>query len=344
MEPGLPEQVSSPEIAGKIPQSSEEPERAFIPDERKKPSVLQKTAVLSFVLIVFFFLGKAFYRNLGQLGAYSWSIKPSLLILSLAFLIANLAISALAWKRILSLFEVRLPFDQSFKIMFVSGLGKYLPGKIWLYVSQVYLGQRARIPKSVCVFSLLLLFAAYSLAGTLVFVLSLFLWQRFSPLVISGLALATCAILLMIFSPRFLSRTLSFLVVVSKGLKKKLIPGTLIFRGDVYRAGEIILILLADWVVFGVACYLLVNSFYHISASQTVILCGIFAVSSILGIVSFFVPAGLGVREGASSYLLSMFMPIPAAILISLVMRVWMTIGELICFVLALRIKKPKLW
>ena len=83
--------------------------------------------------------------------------------------------------------------------------------------------------------------------------------------------------------------------------------------------------------------------FYHIDLSQTVILCGIFAISVIAGIVSFFVPAGLGVREGILSYLLSLFIPISAAILISLVMRVWIASGELVCFLIALKIKKPEL-
>lgn len=116
------------------------------------------------------------------------------------------------------------------------------------------------------------------------------------------------------------------------------------FQAGFKPAVEIILILLADWLIFGVAVYFLVNSFYPINLSQTVILCGIFAISSILGILSFFVPAGLGVREGVQSYLLSLFIPVSAAILISLAMRIWMTLGELMCFFVALKIKKPEVW
>ncbi len=106
---------------------------------------------------------------------------------------------------------------------------------------------------------------------------------------------------------------------------------------------EILLLLVGDWIIFGVGVYLLLNSFYAIEFNQTVILCGIFAISVIVGIFSFFVPAGLGVREGVQSYLLSLFIPVSMAILISLVMRVWMTLGELVCFIIALKIKRPKL-
>jgi uncharacterized membrane protein YbhN (UPF0104 family) len=123
-----------------------------------------------------------------------------------------------------------------------------------------------------------------------------------------------------------------------------MIPEALNARGRMSRIGQIIMILMADWVIFGVAVYFLVNSFYHIDISHTLILCGIFAVSVITGVASFIVPAGLGVREGVQSYLLSLFVPIPAAILFSLIMRVWMTSGELACFLVGLKIKKPELW
>jgi hypothetical protein len=267
-----------------------------------------------------------------------------LLILSFLLLIVNLAISALVWGKILQLFGAQLPFPQSFKIMSLSGLGKYLPGKIWLYLGQIYLSQKAKIPKSVCLFSLLLLFAAYNLAGLLVFIASLFLWNRFSQVSISALFIAGCGAFLIIFSPRILNGVLRWVFGIFKRLKKKFPDNELVFRTGFRPVLRIILILAADWLIFGTAVYFLVNSFYHIGLTQTVILCGIFAISSILGILSFFVPAGLGVREGVQSYLLGMFIPLSAAIMISVVMRVWMTLGELMCFFVALKIKKPEVW
>ncbi len=313
-------------------------------DRKRKHSVLKRIVAFGVVLIIFFFLGKSLYHNLGELSAHPWSIKPPFLILSFLFLVINLAVSAFAWKKILYLFGVQLPFDQGFKIMFVSGLGKYLPGKVWLYLSQIYLSEKAKVPKSVCIFSILLLFGAYNLAGVLVFILSLFLWDMFSPVLLSSLLFMFFAFFMIIFSPRILNRILKVLILIFKKFREGLIPEDLITRGGISQTGQIILILMADWIIFGVAVYFLVNSFYHIDLLQTIILCGIFAISVISGIVSFFVPAGLGVREGVLSYLLSLFVPISAAILISLVMRVWMTLGELACFFVALKIKKPELW
>lgn len=296
------------------------------------------------MVVVFFFLGKTFYHNLGELSTPSWEIKPFPLILSFPLLMINFAISSFVWTKFLKLFGTRLSFDQSFKIMSLSGLGKYLPGKIWLYLSQIYLSQKANVPRSVCVFSLLLLFVAYNLAGVLIFLASLFLWGKISPTLIS-LSLLLCSFLfLAIFSSQIFNRMLKFFSFVSNKLNRRFLLEGLTFHGELSQSSQIVLVLLADWLIFGVATYFLVNSFYRIDVSQTVILCGIFAISSISGIISFFVPAGLGVREGVSSYLLSLFMPVSAAILISLVMRIWMTLAELFNFFIAWKIKKPEIW
>lgn len=344
MKANFRERIFSAHVQSDEPSLSEKSEIGRISERKGRSALLKKIVAFLVILTCFFFLGKTLYHNLGQIRAYQWDLKPSFLILSFLFLLINLAISAFAWKKMLFFLGVQLPFEQSFKIMFVSGLGKYLPGKVWLYLSQIYLAGKAKIPKSVALFSILLLFGAYNLAGALVFIFSLFLWDMFSPVVLSFLLLIFFSFFMIIFSPRILNRISKVLTLISKKFKEGLIPEELTVRGGASQIAQIILILMADWIIFGVAVYFLVNSFYHIDLSQTVILCGIFAISVILGILSFFVPAGLGVREGVLSYLLSLFIPISAAILISLVMRVWITSGELVCFLAALKTKKPELW
>jgi uncharacterized membrane protein YbhN (UPF0104 family) len=312
---------------------------------RKKTSAwLKRGAAFSIILVCFFFLGKTLYNNLGQLGAYRWQLKPLFLILSFVLLQANLAVSVLVWKRILTLFGVNLPFSKSFKIMFVSAPGKYVPGKVWIYLSQIYLSQKAGIPKSVALFSMLLLFGGYVLAGVAIFIFSLFFWQGISWWLISTILLLSLTALGLLFTPGMLNLIMRAATFFSSKFKGSRTPDKLIITGGVSEIFQIIIILLADWLIFGVAVYFLINSFYQIDLQHTVVLCGIFAVSVLAGIASFFVPAGLGVREGVQSYLLGLFIPLSAAVLISLVMRVWMILGETGCFFAALKVKEPKLW
>ncbi|UCB51877.1 MAG: flippase-like domain-containing protein [Candidatus Zixiibacteriota bacterium] len=344
MKVGLPEQTLPPKVHGHESRHSREHEVPRARRQGGRLAFLKKIAAVSIILACFFFLGRVLYRNLGELSSYQWSLKPWLLALSFVFLFANLTVSSFAWKRVLLLFGARLPFQQCFKIMFVSALGKYLPGKVWPYVGQMYLSGRAGIPRSVTLLSVLLLFGISSLVGLLAFISSLFFWGGFSVIEVSLLLSAFTAFILIILSPPVLNRLLRALALISNRFRKGLIPEGVVVRGGLRDVGRIILIFVANWVIFGIALHLVANSLYHLDVSQTIILCGIFAVSVISGILSFFVPAGLGVREGVLSYLLGLFIPISVAIVIALALRVWMILGELLCFFTALRIKEPKLW
>jgi uncharacterized membrane protein YbhN (UPF0104 family) len=344
MKVGLPQQPSPPKLHGDECRRHREDGIARALRQGGGSAFLKKIAGFFIILACFFFLGRVLYRNLGELGSHQWSLKPWLLALSFLFLFANLTISCFAWKRVLLLFGARLPFRQCFKVMFVSALGKYLPGKVWPYLGQMYLSGKAGIPRNVTLLSVLLLFGISSLVGLLAFVASLYLWGSFSVTHVSLLLIGSLAFILIILSPPVLNRLLRALALVSKGFRKGLIPEGVIVHGGLRDVGKIILIFAVNWVVFGIALYLLSNSFYHLDVSQTIILCGVFAVSVISGILSFFVPAGLGVREGVLSCLLGLFIPLSVAIVISLVLRVWMILGELLCFVAALRIKEPRLW
>jgi uncharacterized membrane protein YbhN (UPF0104 family) len=305
---------------------------------------LKRIAALLVISACFFFLGRTLLNNLAQISSHQWQPKLAPLLLSFLFLGANLAVSSLVWKMILALFGVGLPFSQSFKITFVSAPGKYVPGKIWIYLSQIYLSQKAGIPKGVALLSMLLLFSGYVLAGVMVFAFSLFFWEGFSPWLIAAFLLVSLWLFWSLFSGRVQNVMSKLLGFVSKRYSQALTSQGLHFNAGAFEIVGILLILLADWAIFAAAAYFLVNSLYQIDIQHTVILCGIFAISVLAGIASFFVPAGLGVREGVQSYLLSLFIPISAAVLISLAMRAWMILGETGCFLAALRIKKPRLW
>lgn len=336
MKTSFREQIFSPGVKSDRSSLSGKTEMIHVSEGERSPSVLRKIVVFLVTLIIFFFLGKTLYRNLGEISLHEWSLKPAPLVLSFLFLVTNLTISAFAWKKALFLFGARLPFDQSFKIMSVAGMGKYMPGKVWQYLGQIYLGQKLGLPKSVTFFSMVLLFIAYNLVGILLFLFSLFFWQRFSPFLLLVLLAIFASLFLVVLYPPILNKILKIFFHLFK-------KEALTIKAGFGQITEILLILIVDWIIFGIGAYLLVNSFYSINFDQTVILCGIFAISVISGILSFFVPAGLGVREGVQSYLLSLFIPVSMAILISLVMRVWMVLGELVCFLIALKIKKPKL-
>ena len=85
-----------------------------------------------------------------------------------------------------------------------------------------------------------------------------------------------------------------------------------------------------SWVVNGIGFYLLIKSFYATPLSLILPLTGAFAVSWIIGFLSLITPSGLGIREGILTFLLGFYFPLPIAIIISLVSRLWIILGELV--------------
>jgi uncharacterized membrane protein YbhN (UPF0104 family) len=70
------------------------------------------------------------------------------------------------------------------------------------------------------------------------------------------------------------------------------------------------------------------------------IMMGIFSISWLLGYYVFIFPSGLGIREGVQVYLLSYFFPPSISIVIALVCRIWMTLGDGIISLIAIALAK----
>ena len=93
---------------------------------------------------------------------------------------------------------------------------------------------------------------------------------------------------------------------------------------------EATLLFLVFWFFNGLAFFFLLKGLFTIQGSLLLSTIGIFAVSSVIGLLSFITPAGLGVKEGALSFLLSLHMPLSIAIFASLLSRVCIILVEVL--------------
>lgn len=309
----------------------------------ERRSILRTAVVTAVMVAIFALLGLRLYRDARILRLEDWKLDPPKLALSFLLLIGSLTLSALVWKKILHLYNVDLQFRKCFKITFVSSMGKYLPGKVWAYVSQAYLAQKVGVPVGVCLISAAVLFLAYAFSGLLLFGLTLSVWSGLPWALVVLIPAVLLACLLALFSPWFPALMVRVAGRLSRRFRESAAPDGI--RPDVSAPAvvAVLSVLAADWIVLIAAIYFMVNSFYAISLSQAVIVCGTLAASVIGGVLAFFIPAGLGVREGVGSYVLSVWMPPAIAIVIVLALRVWLSVGELICFLAALRIREPRL-
>jgi uncharacterized membrane protein YbhN (UPF0104 family) len=89
------------------------------------------------------------------------------------------------------------------------------------------------------------------------------------------------------------------------------------------------------WGIFGIGFYLFAISLTPLTWNFYPIAVGSFAVSWVLGILSVFTPAGLGVREGVLIAILQKWLDPSLALGVSIGSRLWLFLGEICFFFLA---------
>lgn len=285
--------------------------------------MVKKLLQLLIVVIIFFFLGKMLYQDWGKISSYEWEIEPTKLILSVVGLLIAYSFGALGWSQILRRIGSRLSYSRGAAIWFVSLLGRYLPGSIWSAVGKMYLCEKEGISKSKTGVSVILEQSYMLITGMVVFLFSLAFWHDRSSLHSLFSIFLICPVLLIFLHPRPLTAVLN---PVLKWMKKDPVVINLSFS----HLSKIFIFYLGYWAIFGIAFFLFIDSIYKIEFAKIVIFSGIFTVSFVIGYLTIAVPSGLGVREGMLSLLLSNYMPMPMAIMISLLSRVWITGVEII--------------
>lgn len=289
---------------------------------RKPRSLFQKIVSTAVAGTIFYFLFNSLLENYHKLSLYNFDPEYNRIIFSYVLLVLVLFFNPFGWMKVLSELNERMSFTESFSIFYISQLGKYVPGKLWTYLMQIHMADKKGISKEKTFISSVL-FQLISMGTTVIaFVVSLLFWDNFNfslRVIVVGLFLI---LILVIIWSGFLNVMTNF--ILNKVLKQKIVVNlsnlTLI---------HVILILMASWIAYGVAYYHFINSFYPISVISSIQFSGIYAISWLIGYLSFLTPGGLGIREGIQAYLLSFFLPLPISIIISLACRIWITAGEI---------------
>lgn len=289
----------------------------------------RKSLSFLFISIVFLFIGRIIYKEWNRVLGYHWSLEPSWLIVSLIIAFIAYLFSAIEWVLVLKMVGGKIKWSKGVVIYLLSLFGRYIPGGVWSPLGRIYLCRFEGIPDSQSSISIILEQAYPVVSAGLVFAVSLFFWTE-------TISVVNILPLILIFPFFFLFlHPKPFLKIVNPlllKLKKKEIQVSL--------SGKYMLILITlytfNWIVLGTSFYFFINAFYNLNPFYIYIpvLSGISALSFIIGYLSFFSPAGLGVREGVLIILLSHFMPTPIAIGVSLLSRLWSLGSELIILVL----------
>ncbi len=282
----------------------------------------------SFLLVglILFFLIRVLYRNWLQVKSFDFSFAWSSLVLSFLILLAYLFFRVYIWKVMLHKMKVSLGFRTCLKISFLSTMGKYLPGKVWLVLGKVYLAGKEGISKPIALASAVLevvLELTASIAFFLVFMATRPGMKSLSGNLISIMGFAVAAGLVMLHPKVFYA----IINMALKWMKKETIQAAIGYSGMIQLFSYYLLLVLVQGIAFyffiNAICFLPLNTLFGLSASL--------AAAGALGTLSVFAPSGLGVREGVLALLLANYVVSPIAVLISLLARIWVILGEIVC-------------
>jgi hypothetical protein len=242
----------------------------------------------------------------------------------------GLALAALGWGLIIRRLDCESSLLKSAKIYYYANVPKNLPGTFWYIIGRVYLHEREGVTKTISTIAIALELVLSILASAVVYMVCLLLrpgssvidWRYIFLVFLGGAALLHPAVF-----NRGVNRLIN-LLSRQQGIKVTL------------RFQDICLWLALYIVIIGIGggvLFLLVNAVYPTSLDRLPLITRAWAISVILSSLAFWIPVRLGIRDGILVVALSAFLPISAAVLIALLWRVWIALGEIFWALVATR-------
>jgi hypothetical protein len=101
-------------------------------------SLLRSLAGWAVVVVIFGFIGRSLALNWDELEAANLHFDGPLLVLSMVLLAAWMLGQALIWHLLTLTLHVGIALPKAIAAWFYSQLGKYLPGKVFLYLGRLH--------------------------------------------------------------------------------------------------------------------------------------------------------------------------------------------------------------
>jgi len=274
--------------------------------------------VLAGVLLL---VGYAMARAIAQISAEDFTLQPSSLIL--AFLCAFLGHLSqfLNWVLIAASFGIRMPLARSGKAYFLSRLGRYVPGKVALILMRFkeYNGHSRRAITMAMGVDYV---SSWAGAG-LVVLAGVTAAKGLIPPSVRYVALALTPVFLLCLYPPILKPTINAVFRIAGRAPLEYFPTFPKMLGFV--AAKCL-----GCLIHGLAFFLLLRGLTPIEFRYYLVTTGTFFAAGLVGMAAFFAPQGLGVTEGVLYLVLSAFLPKPAVVFGALVIRLIVSITELL--------------
>ncbi len=286
-----------------------------------------------FILGSLSYLGYVLFNNWGELTRYDWRIDCVWVVLAFLFYSVALFTVVIGWSWIMkrisfSAHETRLP--KHLKYYIYSNLCQRLPAPALYLLGRAYLYESEGVTKTVTVAISILEWLILTFSGVIVYLVL----SPFSSLPSPGYnnywILAGVIILSsLLIHPRIIQLILRF-----RGQEEIAPPFNYV---DVWIS---LFIYSLVWILGGLTLYTVINSIYPLSLGSLSAVISVWALSGSLTTVILIAIPGFGIKEVTLSFLLGYLMPSPLAIVVSLLMRVCLTVFEIFWGIVAVILKE----
>jgi hypothetical protein len=293
---------------------------------RVSPGFRWSTFVGGVLLLSFLFAaGVVLWRDGHKLSQEIEQVHYGLLSFSFVIEVTGWLLAVFVWQRVVSRFDVRVPWREHLRIYAYSMLGVAVPGRIWAVAGRVALYERQGVPRLRIVVASMIEYLLIGLAGLLVFGLVAgvsqggLIWER--PIIAAILVVMA----LLLVQPPLFNRLSAWLLQRSQRLEA--LPRPMQYRDLMLWLGlESVVILIG-----GVAVYVLFSSLSTPSPGYFVPIMSAWAAAAIAGNLFFWIP-GPVIRDGFMMAILAQIMPTSLAVLFVLIVRVW-TVASILTLV-----------
>lgn len=256
--------------------------------------------------------------NLSVLSSQPFSLYWVPLIASFVVYVLVLLLAMFIWHRMVRRILGIDDWRKNSRVYINTLLARRLPGSFWHFLGRAQSYAEDGVPKSVSSVGSAVEFAIFFLSGGVLYI-ALWPWLR-SDQISTWVFICLIPLGLLILFPQ---SVVWFTAKVARTPVEITIQ-----RKDLL---EWILLDICAWGLGGVLLYLIINSFYTLPQNYVPNTIAAWTLSSMIGMVAVFTPAGLGVRELTLSALLLPFVIPPYNVIIAIMVRIIITGFDFLC-------------
>lgn len=277
-----------------------------------------------------YFFAVALWENWDQVAAEHLSFDGLWVLATVIFALA-VPLTGLIWGRMLRALDrsARVTAAEAVAVQCLSWLLKYIPGQVGSVVNKVVWAGRKGISRTLVVITFVyenvFLQLASIVPAVAILLVSLgpeIFGENVTLLVVPVLVLIPLA--LVVYKP-FFHRVVS--IPARRVLKQEVPAGYFLSSPQSLR---FFLEFLGPRILNGIGFVMIAVTVSDIGPAEWAPFAAAYVLAGAIGILAFFVPSGLGVREAVIVLVLSQYVPVAEAIVISLLARLLSTIGDAI--------------